>query len=270
MITTTNGAAARPLGLAAYPGQSERCVEAAFSGGVNFFFFYGPSHTSVIHGLRPVIQHARDDVIIAGGSGSRRAGGLERVRRTFERELGATGLDLFFAEYLNPSDDLSVVFGKGGPIETLCRWRNDGVVRHVGASTHDASLAVRCIEDGRIEVLMLRCNMAHRRVCSAVFPRAQRAGVSVVAFTATRWGTLLEGHPDWSEVPPTALDCYRYCLSQSAVEVVLSAATTVAQLRVNLPLLTAPPLEDDDRRRWETYGDLVHGTGTGTFETAWP
>ena len=142
-------------------------------------------------------------------------------------KLGATVIDLFFAEYLNPSDDLTVIFGESGPIETLCRWRDDGAVRYVGASTHDASVAARCIEDGRVDVLMLRCNMAHRRLRAAVFPKAQRAGVSVVAFTATRWGTLLEGHPDWSEVPPTALDCYRYCLAQPGVEVVLSAATTL-------------------------------------------
>ena len=270
MITTISGASVRPLGLAAYPGQSQRCVKTAFDRGVNFFFFYGPSHTSVIHGLRPLIRRSRDDVIIAGGSGSRRASGLERVRRKFVRELGATVIDLFFAEYLNPSDDLTVIFGESGPIETLCRWRDDGAVRYVGASTHDASVAARCIEDGRVDVLMLRCNMAHRRLRAAVFPKAQRAGVSVVAFTATRWGTLLEGHPDWSEVPPTALDCYRYCLAQPGVEVVLSAATTLGQLRENLTLLTAPVLEDQERRRWETYGDLVYGTAPGKFETGWP
>ena len=52
MLTTINGSPAQPLGLAAYPGQSQRCVKTAFDAGVNFFFFYGPSHTSVIHGLR--------------------------------------------------------------------------------------------------------------------------------------------------------------------------------------------------------------------------
>ena len=258
MIATSNGTSARPLGLAAYPGQSERCVKTAFDAGVNLFFFYGPSHTSVIHGLRRLTQRSRDDVIIACGSGSRRTSGLDRVRRQFARELGTSVIDLFFAEYLNPSDDLGVVFGEDGPIETLYRWRDDGAIRYVGATTHDASLAARCIEDGRIDVLMLRCNMAHRRLADAVFPSATAADVSVVAFTATRWRTLLAGHPDWPGSPPSALDCYRYCLSRPTVKVVLSAPTTLEQLRENLPLLNARTLNTDERTRWEAYGDLIH------------
>ena len=270
MITTINGASARPLGLAAYPDQAERCVRTAFNDGVNFFFFYGSSHTSVIRGIRPLASGSRAEVIIACGSGSRRAAGLERTRREFVKQLGTPVIDLFIAEYLNPSDDLSVIFGEGGAIDTLCRWRDQGAVRYLGASTHNAGLAAQCIEDGRIDVLMLRCNMAHRRLCAAVFPSARRAKIPVVAFTATRWGTLLEGHLHWSEAPPTALDCYRYCLAQPAVEVVLSAATTVEQLRESLPLLSTPRLADRERRRWENYGDLVYGTGVGTFETTWP
>jgi hypothetical protein len=29
-------------------------------------------------------------------------------------------------------------------------------------------------------------------------------------------------------------------------------------------------LSSRERRRWETYGDLVHGTGQGRFDTDWP
>ena len=270
MITTIDGTPARPLGLAAYPNQSDQCVQIALEAGVNFFFLYGPSHTSVVHGLRPQVMRSRDAVIIATGSGARSARGLERARRRLVDELGTSVIDLFFAEYLNPSDDTTIIFGDDGSIQTLCRWRDEGGIRYVGASTHDASLAVQCIEDGRIDVLMLRYNMAHRRVADAVLPGATRDGLTVVAFTATRWGTLLAGHPDWPEPAPSALDCYRYCLSGPAVEVVLSAAMTAEQLQENLPLLTAPPLKNGERRHWEIYGDLVYGKGTGKFETDWP
>jgi hypothetical protein len=117
---------------------------------------------------------------------------------------------------------------------------------------------------------MLRYNMAHRRLASAVFPHARQASQTVVAFTATRWSTLLRGHPEWTLTPPTALECYRYCLADPAVDVVLTGATTIPQLRANLPALQARALGARERRRWEAYGDLVYGTGTGKFETAWP
>jgi hypothetical protein len=45
--------------------------------------------------------------------------------------------------------------------------------------------------------------------------------IPVIAFTCTRWGTLLKGHPNWQEAPPTAADCYRYVLGHEAVSLAL-------------------------------------------------
>ena len=42
----------------------------------------------------------------------------------------------------------------------------------------------------------------------------------VVAFTATRWGSLLRGHDKWPGEMPSAGECYRFCLSNAAVHVV--------------------------------------------------
>ncbi len=43
MITSLAGELASRLGLAAHPGQHLGCVGLACKGGINFFFFYGPS-----------------------------------------------------------------------------------------------------------------------------------------------------------------------------------------------------------------------------------
>ena len=54
------------------------------------------------------------------------------------------------------------------------------------------SLAKQLAEDPRVEILMHRYNMAHRKAGEEVFPSAIRSKTPVVAFTATRWGTLME------------------------------------------------------------------------------
>ncbi len=51
---------------------------------------------------------------------------------------------------------------------------------------------------------------------------------------------------------------------------VLSAASTVAQLTANLPALKAKKLGTKERRNWERYGDLVYGSGKGRFDIQWP
>ena len=119
---------------------------------------------------------------------------------------------------------------------------------------------------------MHRFNMAHRKAIDEVFPVAAQTQTPIVAFTATRWGTLLKARPDWSDEPPSAVDCYRYCLSNRSVHVVLTAPESVQQLDENLAVVNSPPMSDHEREQWERYGDVVYSAG-GTkdaFESRWP
>jgi aryl-alcohol dehydrogenase-like predicted oxidoreductase len=177
---------------------------------------------------------------------------------------------VFFAEYVNKVDDPNLIFGDGGVLDQLQEWKGKGWIRYAGATTHDRELARRLAEDPRIDVLMHRYNMAHRKASSEVFPAAIRARIPVVAFTATRWGTLLKPQIDWSGELPSAVDCYRFCLAQEAVHVVLSAPRSLPELDANLQVLRLPRLTDGQCAKWEQYGDLVRGEGTHAFETRWP
>src|SRR5207248_8095170 len=119
-------------------------------------------------------------------------------------------------------------------IDELRPWNEEGMLRLVWATAHDRSLARRLAADPRVDVLMHRFNMAHRKAAREVFPAAAKARTPIVAFTATRWGTLLEPRADWRGPPPTASDCYRYCLVHRPVQVVLTAPRSLAELEQNL------------------------------------
>jgi aryl-alcohol dehydrogenase-like predicted oxidoreductase len=269
-LTTLDGTPASCLGLAAGPKQDPRCVLRAFTAGINYFFFYGPGHTSFIEKLAALLPRKREQIIVATGSGSRRVEGLRAARRKLTALLGVEPIDVFFIEYVHPGDKPEVLFGKNGVLDELRQWREQGWVRFVGATAHDRSLASRLAADPRVDVLMHRFNMAHRKAAREVFPVAARARTPVVAFTATRWGTLLEPNADWPGPTPTASDCYRYCLTQPAVHVVLTAPGSLAELEQNLDVLESPSMSRKDRDQWQRFGDLVHGAGKGRFETSWP
>jgi hypothetical protein len=70
---------------------------------------------------------------------------------------------------------------------------------------------------------MLRYSAAHPGAEREVFPLLGDPRPGVLAFTATRWGTLLKRHPLWNGDPPSAAECYRYCLAEPAVHIVLTA-----------------------------------------------
>jgi aryl-alcohol dehydrogenase-like predicted oxidoreductase len=269
-LTTLGGTPASCLGLAAGPKQDPRCVRRAFAGGINYCFFDGPGNTPFIEELAALARRKREHMIVATGSGSRRLAGLRAARRKLTALLGVGLIDVFFIEYVNPGDDPGVMLGKNGVLDELWRWKDSGWVRFVGATAHDRPLARRLVADPRVDVLMHRFNMAHRKAAHEVFPAAAKARTPIVAFTATRWGTLLEPHADWPGRPPTASDCYRYCLAQPSVQVVLTAPRSLAELEQNLDVLKLPPMSKQERGQWQRFGDLVYGAGKGAFETSWP
>jgi aryl-alcohol dehydrogenase-like predicted oxidoreductase len=117
---------------------------------------------------------------------------------------------------------------------------------------------------------MHRYNMAHRKAEDVLFPAAQVSKIPIVAFTNTRWGTLLQGHPEWPSTPPSAADCYRFSLYQPAIRLVLTAPKTLEQLKENLSVLTSPPMTAEEMDHWRVFGDVVYGTGKDSFETSWP
>ncbi len=269
-LTTLGGAPASCLGLAAGPKQDPRCVRRAFADGINYFFFYGPGNTSFIDELAALVRRNRKQIIVATGSGSRSIAGLRAARQKLTALLGTESIDVFFIEYIHPGDNPEVIFGKNGVLDELQQWRERGWVRFVGATAHDRSLARRLAADSRVDVLMHRFNMAHRKAAREVFPVAVKSGTPIVAFTATRWGSLLEPLPDWPGPPPTASDCYRYCLTEPSVHIVLTSPCSLAELEQNLDVLQLPPMSKRERDHWQRFGDLVYGTGKGTFETSWP
>ncbi len=269
-LTTISGKPASRLGLGGTPDMEPGCVPTAWDAGLNWFFFYNLSFDGLIDPLGELAGQHRDDLIIATGTESRDVASIEDTYEQSLQRLGVDTLDVFFVEYLNPNDNIDALLARGGLLDLLCEWRRDGRIRYVGATCHDRDLAVRLTADDRVDVLMHRYNMAHRGAEEKALPAAQAKGVPVVAFTATRWGTLLEGHAEWQGPIPSGADCYRYTLAHPAVRLAMTAPRTVAQLGENLAALIEPPPSAEQLQNWRSYGSLVYGKGTDAFDTEWP
>jgi aryl-alcohol dehydrogenase-like predicted oxidoreductase len=254
------------LGFASQYLKDLTCVQTAFTAGVNFYFSYNLSSDPLVDGLMPLLTTQRDSIFIATGSESRDPETLQQYLDQTCRSLNTSVIDAFFIEYFSPNDSSGEI---QAVLAQLQQWRAAGSIRYVGASTHNPGVALQLIQQGQLDVLMLRYNMAHRKVEDRVLPMAQAVGLPVIAFTCTRWGTLLKGHPQWNQSPPTAADCYRFVLHHPAIHTTLTAPATLAQLQENLTALTASALTIQEVHYWQTYGNLIYGTGQDAIETQW-
>jgi aryl-alcohol dehydrogenase-like predicted oxidoreductase len=192
------------------------------------------------------------------------------MRFALDRALGmlkTDWLDIVTLYYVESEAEWSDIIAADGALKALDEAKRDGRIRAIGLTTHQRHLAANWVKTGKLDMLMIRYNAAHRGAETEVFPIADELGVPVVCFTGLRWGALLE--PTRDDPPgfavPKAREWYRFVLSHPSVGVALTAPQTRAELLENLKLLddwreTPPELHEQLKQ----HGDRVRKT-SGPF-----
>jgi predicted aldo/keto reductase-like oxidoreductase len=209
----------------------------AIDRGVNYLNWCGQPD-----GLQEAVQRLggrRRDVHIAVQLEARDGAGAARELATFLRDLGTDYLDVVTYYYVEHSDEWDEIIAPGGAAELLEEARQNGTIRAIGMTSHQRPLAARIAATGRLDVLMIRYNAAHRGAEQEVFPVSAERGIPVVAFTGTRWGALMRNTREDPAgfVPPPAREWYRFVLSHPNVAVALMAPASERELQENLLLL---------------------------------
>ena len=110
-------------------------------------------------------------------------------------------------------------------------------------------------------MLMIRYNAAHTGAEEDVFPVTSELAMPVVTFTGVRWRDLLNRTPDDPPgfEPPSAADCYRFCMAHPAVTVALAAPNGRAELVADLAALDDPDIPDGGwMQAMRAHGRRVH------------
>jgi len=243
------------LGLATNYGIEERGVRAALDRGINFVAYWGWRGSPARQPLREAFARDRDRYVVAHiATVGFLAGGVRRSADKVCKELGTDHIDVLMLGWLGVSSALT-----GSVADELVRLRESGRVRSLGVSIHDRERAGRLAEDSILDLLMIRYNAAHPGAERDIFPHLARRQPSVIAYTATDWRKLLRRPSGWSGAVPTAGDCYRFCLSNPSVDLVLTGPADEQQLDENLRALDRGPLSDDEMRELRAFGKVVHG-----------
>ena len=240
------------LGLAGTHGIDDAGMRSAIDQGMNYLYWTRPSMAPA---LRDAIRRDRERLVIATGP----AIGHFRltIRRAAEKALRTLGTDYIDVFQLSWAGVMSAINAR--TLEEMRRLKEEGKIRAIGISIHDRPRAARLVEDSPIDLFMLRYNAAHPGAEAEVFPHLARRNPAVVAYTATSWRKLLRPPKGWSGPPMTAGECYRFCLGNPHVDVVLTAPASRAELDANLAELARGPLEPDRLAQVREFGRAVHG-----------
>jgi aryl-alcohol dehydrogenase-like predicted oxidoreductase len=246
------------LGLATNYGVDGEDLEWALEQGVNYVF-WTPNARKVTGSLKAILKRNRESVVLASGPNIGYFGGS--IRRGCERllkKLETDYLDVFQLFWLGRGSAWT-----SSTIDALVSLRESGMIRAIGASMHNRKRAGRLAEDSPLDMLMIRYNAAHPGAEQDIFPHLAKRRPAIVAYTATRWGGLLKRPKGWGGPLMTAGDCYRFCLSNPHVDLVLTGPKNRQQLQENLLYVREKgPLSEEEIHWVREFGQIVHNASS--------
>jgi len=80
----------------------------------------------------------------------------EKIRQELETSLlhlETDRIDLYQVHYVNTSDELETVLGRGGALSVLQKIRVEGICDHVGITGHDASILLEAAKTGEFDTV---------------------------------------------------------------------------------------------------------------------
>jgi aryl-alcohol dehydrogenase-like predicted oxidoreductase len=226
------------IALASSYGLPAREVERAFERGVRFFFWGALRRGDFGGAVRRLARRERDVMTIAIQSFARSPWMLRPSVEIARRRLGVDTIDVLGLGFWNVPPPRAIV-------DAALQLESRGLVRSLVVSCHARPTFDALLADDAYDGVMVRYNAAHTGAERDALPRAQARNKRVLAYTATRWGTLLrEGAAPSGDAQPRGADCYRFVLSHPAVTTCLAGPKDAAELDGVLEALARGPMDD--------------------------
>jgi aryl-alcohol dehydrogenase-like predicted oxidoreductase len=244
------------LGIGSSYGVSGADLERAHERGVNFFFYGLRRRADFGRGLARMIAKDRSKVVVAAQSYTRVASLMRPSLHAVLRTLKTDHVDLLGLGWWNdvPAERI---------LDAARELVREGKVRHLLISSHQRPSLVPMMDVPGMGGIMIRYNAAHTGAEREVFPHVGARDAGVLAFTATRWGGLVDPRMVPPEEPlPRASDCYRFVLTNPAVHSTLCGPRNGAELDEAMAALDRGPMTEDELAWMRRVGAAVRSNAS--------
>lgn len=264
--------------------ESTAIVDAAQKNGINYIDIFMPQAPTRSN-LGVALEGRRDQFIIQGhlctvfeNGQYTRTRDIEKTKRSFRdllERLHTDYIDIGMIHYVDSEEDFRTVFD--GPILAYAKeLKEQGVIRHIGMSSHNPHIALQAVESGVVDVLMFSINPAYDMEASdtdiydlmefkgmeagglvvdearqKLYSACESSGVAITVMKPLGAGTLLKAESSPFGVAMTVPQCIQYCLDRNGVKVVIVGCHTVGEVLEAVRYYQTPPQE-------RSYSHIFH------------
>lgn len=235
-------------------------VRKAVEAGINFFDL-AAGHAEVFPAYGKALRDLRRQVLLQVHFGANYVTGeygwsteLDCVKASIAWQLENLCTDYVDYGFIHCMDELSDYeeYCRNGVLDYLLSLKAQGVVRHIGMSSHTPIAAQKILDTGLVDLMMFSINPAYDYeqgdeygvgTCAermALYRRCERDGVGISVMKPFCGGQLLSAEKSPFHRALTPVQCLQYALDQPAVVTVLAGIADRAQLREALSFFEAP------------------------------
>lgn len=242
----------------------ERTVTYALENGVNYFDMASADAAPFAAYGRAVLKQ-RSNVYFQIHFGAEYESGkygwtldLEKIKRSVDWQLTnlkTDYIDFGFIHCIDETADLKA-FKTHGTLDYLQQLKKDGVVRHIGLSSHTPEIVHKYLDTDLIDMVMFSINPAYdyrhgeyaigsEEERSELYRRCEARGVGISVMKAFGGGQLLDEKTSPFGRALTRYQCIQYALDKPGVVTVLPGVRDLEDLKNILGFINAP-LEEKD------------------------
>ncbi|MBN1632404.1 MAG: aldo/keto reductase [Thermoleophilia bacterium] len=148
-------------------------------------------------------------VVIASKSHSKTADAMRADLETSLTELQRDYIDIYKCHFVTNEADYERVTSPGGALEALQRARQEGLIGHIGISSHGLDVLDRALDDDLFDVIMVCFSFLEPKAGETIIPKAREKNVGVLAMKPFSGGVIDDPRP-----------ALRYALAEPGVLVV--------------------------------------------------
>ena len=257
------------IGTSTLPEADEKeavnALRIAAEGGINYFDL-ATAQCSCFGIFGKALSDIRKELFYQIHFGADYTGGsyawaptLDKVKRSIDYQLKGLKTDYIDYGFIHCIDEQSDwdAYVKNGILDYIISLKNQGVVRHIGLSSHTPATVETILDTGVVDMLMFSINPAYdyergdeyakgdvlRR--AALYRRCEAEGVGISVMKPYCGGQLLSADLSPFGEALTDYQCIRYALDKPGVLTVLPGVGNVSDVERLLGFLNASADEQD-------------------------